>query len=299
MWRLSPLGSSMAYQAAARGLMLDVRHNDGAQVVGDRIGLGSVPMILMYHGVADVAEDPYQLYVTPTRFAEHMAWLKRRGLHGVGIGTLVDAMRAGGERGLVGISFDDGYVSVLESAVPELLRHGFTATMFIISDRLGGTNEWDEGPVWPLMSADQVCQLAAAGMEIGSHSATHVRLSKVGADRLEAEVSGSKASLGELMGVPIRGFAYPWGSNDSAARRAVRDAGYDYACAVETPVTELGLTALPRICFSQRDSAGRMTTKQILFRPYTAISGTRRRIARSPGAQAIRQRLSGGPGFRS
>ena len=95
-------------------------------------------MILMYHGVAEVTEDPNHLCVTPSRFAEQMAWLKRLGLRGVGIGTLVDAMRAGRQRGLVGITFDDGYVNVLEAALPELLRHGFTASMFIISDRLGG-----------------------------------------------------------------------------------------------------------------------------------------------------------------
>ena len=103
-------------------------------------------MILMYHGVAEVAEDPNQLCVTPSRFAEQMTWLKRRGLRGVGIGTLVDAMRAGRQRGLVGITFDDGYVNVLEAALPELRRHGFTATMFIISGLLGGSNEWDNGP---------------------------------------------------------------------------------------------------------------------------------------------------------
>jgi peptidoglycan/xylan/chitin deacetylase (PgdA/CDA1 family) len=267
----------------------------GAQAVGERIGLGRVPMILMYHGIADVAEDPYQLCVTASRFSEQMTWLKRRGLRGVGIGALVDAMRGGRERGLVGISFDDGYVSVLESAVPELLRHSFTASMFIISDRLGGTNEWDEGPVWPLMSADHVHELVAAGMEIGSHSATHVRLAGVDPDRLEAEIIGSRASLSELMGAPIRGFAYPWGAMDTAARRMVRAAGYDYACAVETPLPELGLMALPRICFSQGDHAGRMTTKRIFFREYTAIRGTRRQISRNPFAQAVRRRLSGGP----
>lgn len=279
-------------------LMLDVGHYSDAQPVGERIGLGRVPMILMYHGVADVAEDPHRVCVTPGRFAEQLTWLKRRGLRGVGVGTLVDAMRAGRGHGLVGISFDDGFVSVLEWALPELLRHGFTASMFIISDRLDGTNEWDEGPIWSLMSADQVRELAAAGMEIGSHSATHVPLSGVGADQLKAEVSGSRVALGELMGVPIRGFAYPWGSNDAAARRAVHDAGYDYACAVETPVTELGYMALPRISFSERDGARRMTTKQLLFRPNTAINGTRRQIARTPRAQAIRRRLSGRPGFR-
>jgi peptidoglycan/xylan/chitin deacetylase (PgdA/CDA1 family) len=237
--------------------------------------LGDVPMILMYHGVADEAEDPNHLCVAPSRFAEQMTWLKRHGLRGVGIGTLVDAMRAGRPRGLVGITFDDGYVSVLEAGLPELRRHGFTATMFVISGRLGGSNEWDEGPRWPLMSASQVRELAAAGMEIGSHSATHPRLAGIGAGQLEAEIGDSRASIGELVGAPIRGFAYPYGSMDAAARHAVRDAGYDYACAVQTPRSELGFMALPRIYVGQRDDARRMAIKRLLFRGYIAVKGKR------------------------
>jgi peptidoglycan/xylan/chitin deacetylase (PgdA/CDA1 family) len=244
-------------------------------VTADRVGLGNVPMILMYHGIADVAEDPNQLCVTPDRFAEQMAWLHRRGRRGVGVGTLVEAMRAGRQRGLVGITFDDGYVSVLDAALPVLRRHGFTASMFIISDRIGGSNDWDEGPVWPLMSADQVGELAAAGMEIGSHSATHPRLTGLDAGLLAAEVADSRARLAEIVRDPIRGFAYPYGSMDAAARGAVRAAGYDDACAVQTPVAELGLMALPRIYVGQRDSAGRMAAKRLLNRSYLAAKGRR------------------------
>jgi peptidoglycan/xylan/chitin deacetylase (PgdA/CDA1 family) len=232
-------------------------------------------MILMYHGVADVTDDPYHLCVAPSRFAEQMTWLKEHGLRGVGIGTLVDAMRAGRQRGLVGITFDDGYVNVLEEALPVLLRHGFGASMFIISGRLGGLNEWDEGPRWPLMTARQVGEVAAAGMEIGSHSATHGRLAGVDPGHLEAEVSGSRASLGELLGAPVRGFAYPYGSMDAAARRAVRAAGYDYACAVETPRAELGWMALPRVYIGQQDTAGRLAVKRLLYRGYIAVKGRR------------------------
>jgi peptidoglycan/xylan/chitin deacetylase (PgdA/CDA1 family) len=240
-----------------------------------KLRLGDVPMILMYHSVADEAEDPNHLCVAPGRFAEQMAWLKRHGLRGVGIGTLVDEMCAGRSRGLVGITFDDGYVSVLEAALPELRRHSFTATMFIISGRLGGSNEWDEGPRWPLMSAGQVCELAAAGMEIGSHSTTHPRLVSIEAGQLEAEVRNSRESIGELVGAPIRGFAYPYGSMDAAARDAVRDAGYDYACAVQTPVNELGIMALPRVYIGQSDDARRMAAKRLLFRGYIALKGRR------------------------
>ena len=108
---------------------MEFAENDmsGQQDLG-RLPLGRVPLILMYHGVQQVAEDPYQLCVTPERFSEQMRWLAERGLRGVSIDALVEAMRAGKERALVGISFDDGYASVLENAVPELLRHEFTAT---------------------------------------------------------------------------------------------------------------------------------------------------------------------------
>jgi peptidoglycan/xylan/chitin deacetylase (PgdA/CDA1 family) len=238
-----------------------------------RLSLGRLPMILMYHGVADVAEDPNQLCVTPRRFAQQMAVLQRLGLRGVGMGTLVDAIRAGRSRGLVGITFDDGYVNVLEAAVPELKRRGFTASVYVISGLLGGTNEWDEGPAWPLVSAAQVGELVAAGMEVGSHSASHVRLAGISAERLETEIKGSRAALSELTGSPVRGFAYPYGSMDAAARRAVRNAGYDYACAVRAPISVIGLTALPRVYVGEHDGVARMTAKRFLYRGYIAAKG--------------------------
>jgi peptidoglycan/xylan/chitin deacetylase (PgdA/CDA1 family) len=236
-----------------------------------QLKLRETPMIFMYHGVADVAEDPNQLCVSPRRFAEQMAWLARRGLRGVGIAALVEAMRAGRQRGLVGLTFDDGYTNVLETALPVLRRHGFGATAYIISDRLGGTNEWDEGPTWPLMKGDQVRELAAAGIEIGSHAATHMRLAGAGPAELTAEVSESRASLTALLGAEIRGFAYPYGSMDAAARRAVRDAGYEYACAVEASLPEIGLMALPRIYVGQQDDAMRMAAKRLLYRSRIAL----------------------------
>ncbi len=247
--------------------------SDRGATAADTLRLSQVPFILTYHRVAEVAEN--SLCVTPRRFAEQMAWLKRHGLRGVGVGTLVDAMRAGSHRGLVGITFDDGYDNLVEAALPALLRHEFTATVFIVSGLLGGTNKWDEGPVWPLMAADQVRELAAAGMEIGSHTVTHLRLAGAEADQLKAEVSDSRASLSDLIGAEIRGFAYPYGSMDTGAQQAVRDAGYDYACAVNTPMSELGPVTLPRMFIAECDGNMRMTAKRLLFRPYFALHGRR------------------------
>jgi peptidoglycan/xylan/chitin deacetylase (PgdA/CDA1 family) len=207
------------------------------------------------------------------------------------MGELVAAVRADRARGLVGLTFDDGYANALTNVVPELQRHGFTATMFIISGLLGRTNEWEEeqAPVWQLMTAAEVAQVAAAGIEIGSHSVTHPKLRGIDKNRLREEVAGSRSSLTDLLGQPIQGFAYPFGSMDAAAREAVRSAGYDYACAVETPLDMLGVTALPRIVFKGTDATGRMTAKRLFFRSYTAIRGTKRRLSYSPVAQHLKQ----------
>jgi peptidoglycan/xylan/chitin deacetylase (PgdA/CDA1 family) len=112
-------------------------------------------------------------------------------------------------------------------------------------------------------------------MEIGSHTATHAALADAAPDVIDAEVAGSRDTLASLTGQPVRGFAYPYGSMDPAARRAVRYAGYDYACAVQTPLADLGLLALPRIYVGQRDGGVRMAAKRIAYRRYIAVKGRR------------------------
>ncbi len=156
-------------------------------------------------------------------------------------------MRSGSHRRMVGITFDDGYVSVLEAALPELQRHGFGATAFIISDRLGSTNDWDEGPAWPLMQADEVREPAGRSTSRSARTARRTRLAGADPDRPAAEVQATRLSLGALTGTEIRGFAYPYGSMDTAAQRTVQAAGYEYACAVETPAAAIGIMAIPRV----------------------------------------------------
>jgi len=71
----------------------------------------------------------------------------------------------------------------------------------------------------------------------------------------------------------VRGLAYPYGSMDAAARRAVRNAGYDYDCATEPPIADLGIMALPRIGVWQRDGPRRLAAKQLTFTGETADRG--------------------------
>ncbi len=243
----------------------------------DRLHLRQVPMILMYHAVDMVIEDPNKVCVTPSRFAQQMAWLARRGRRGVDISTLVDAMGSSRHQDMVGITFDDGFVSVLDHAVPALQRHGFGATVFVVSGRLGASNDWEEPgtPSWPLLTGPGVKALAAAGIEIGSHGVNHVRLAGASRQELTHEIATSRTDLTSLVGADIRGFAYPYGSMDGAAWQAVRDAGYHYACAVQATQQQIGMVALPRVYVGQSDTAARMTVKHLVYRQRIAMRGKR------------------------
>ncbi|HEY1675458.1 MAG TPA: polysaccharide deacetylase family protein [Streptosporangiaceae bacterium] len=92
---------------------------------------------------------------------------------------LLTARQRGCDAGLVALTFDDGYDDFRHYALPVLQRYGFGATAFVIAGRLGGVNAWDAlGPRKTLMTAGQVREVMAAGIEIGSHGLRHVTLDR-------------------------------------------------------------------------------------------------------------------------
>ncbi|GAA5013982.1 polysaccharide deacetylase family protein [Kitasatospora paranensis] len=247
----------------------------------------SAPWILMYHSVAHEDEDPYLLTVSPERFAAQMGWLARSGRRGVSVRELLRARAAGAAAGLVGLTFDDGYADFARYAVPVLRRYGFTATAYVVPDLLGGDNGWDpEGPRKPLLTVDEVVQLAAAGWEIGSHGLGHTALPGLRADELAEQTRGSRRVLEQLVGRPVTGFCYPYGAVDRAAALAVEAAGYQYACAIEH--SELtGRFALPRCYVGDRDGAWRLRAKQGRHHWRDAVTGLRRAPVPAP-QEAVR-----------
>jgi peptidoglycan/xylan/chitin deacetylase (PgdA/CDA1 family) len=220
----------------------------------------------MYHSVGDCSDDPYRVTVTPERLDAQLWWLHRRGLRGVGVAELLAARSRGEGRGLVGLTFDDGYADFLTNALPVLERWNFGATLFVLPGRLGGENAWDPlGPRKPLLTAAGIRAVAEAGVEIGSHGLTHVDLTKADDELLRAEVAESRAVLAELSGAPVEGFCYPYGTVDQRAADAVKAAGYGYGCAID-PGQLNGVHVLPRVHIGENDTAVRLLLKYRLHR---------------------------------
>lgn len=224
--------------------------------------MNSVPLAWMYHSVEPYVEDPFQVTVSPQRFERQMRWLRRRGLRGVSMGELLQATDEGRARGLVGLTFDDGYQDFIPYALPVLRRYGYTATLFILAGRLGGENEWSRpGPNKPLLTADEVKQIDDAGMEIGSHGLRHISLLKADDATLAEETQRSREILGQLLGRDVAGFCYPYGYLDARIVDAARTAGYDYACAVY-PGPEISRHAIPRTSVLGKDTSWRLEAKR-------------------------------------
>ncbi|MFD5694042.1 polysaccharide deacetylase family protein [Streptomyces rubiginosohelvolus] len=220
------------------------------------------PWILTYHSVTDPSDDPYGITVSPARLDEQLSWLRSRRLTGVGVSELLRT-GASERRGLVGLTFDDGYADFLDEALPVLRKHGFRATVYVLPGRPGGVNEWDPlGPRKPLLTHEGVRRVAAAGMEVGSHGLYHRDLTGLSDEELRRETRDSRELIGDLAGSLPEGFCYPYGILDRRVTQAARSAGYGHACAL-TPGPLLSRFALPRTHISQADRGVRLWAKDL------------------------------------
>ncbi|MBK3561752.1 polysaccharide deacetylase family protein [Streptomyces sp. MBT56] len=220
------------------------------------------PWILTYHSVTDPSDDPYGITVSPERLDEQLSWLRSRRLTGVGVSELLRT-GASERRGLVGLTFDDGYADFLDEALPVLRKHDFRATVYVLPGRPGGVNEWDPlGPRKPLLTHEGVRRAAAAGMEVGSHGLYHRDLTGLSDEELRRETRDSRELIGDLTGSLPEGFCYPYGILDRRVTQAARSAGYGHACAL-TPGPLLSRFALPRTHISQADRGVRLWAKDL------------------------------------
>ncbi|MFN4360474.1 MAG: polysaccharide deacetylase family protein [Hylemonella sp.] len=187
--------------------------------------------ILMYHQIDEPPPSgtPLRgLVVSPGAFARQMCLLKLLGYRGLSMRDLEPYLRGEKQGKVVGLTFDDGYQNNLHHALPILQRYGHTATIYAVSDMMGGRNIWDEGLVAqkPLMNLDEWRAWRDAGMDIGSHTRTHAHLKELDADAARQEIAGSRLELEQQLGSPVRHFCYPYGQFRPEHAALARQAGY-------------------------------------------------------------------------
>ena len=225
---------------------------------------------LCYHSVAD--GGPPFLSVPGGLFEEQLRRLRDDGWS---TGTLPDLQRlADGDkpRGRTAyLTFDDGFADNHATVLPMLREHGMTAIVFVLPPLLdaGGPLAWPEvagvhaahPDVMRSMTWAQVEELAEAGVEIGSHTLSHPRLSQLAPEAVEQELLDSRRALQERLG-RCDMLAYPFGDWTPAVAAAAARAGYAFAFTLpQGSQLRAGPHSIPRVHVDQRDGERRFGAK--------------------------------------
>ena len=201
--------------------------------------LNPTARILLYHRIAEIKNDPHRLAVSPDNFREQLKYLSAN-YRIVPLNQLVEERQSKKiKNGTVVITFDDGYADNWQKALPVLKEFNIPATFFIATETIGqNLFYWDQDnpDAGRPLNSDELRQLAAetALVEIGSHTLTHPRLSKLSPEEQAKEIFKSKELLEAVINKPVLSFAYPFGDQDSFNQDTmslVKKAGYRYACA--------------------------------------------------------------------
>ncbi len=187
----------------------------------------SVP-VLIYHQVIDGAANgihrptPYEVSIE--NFEAQLDFLKRNNFETLSLFELMrlsDSADFSKNKKHVVITFDDGYLDNYQNAFPLLRKRNFSATFFVIVNRIGSSG---------FMTWDQLREMQQHGMSIQSHTMNHQPLATLADDAIHTELRDSRAQLTEQLQCPIDFISFPHGSYDDRVLRAAVEAAYKAWC---------------------------------------------------------------------
>ena len=147
------------------------------------------------------------------------------------------SIRASGTR-FAAVTFDDGFRSFAENALPELEKRKIPAALFVVAGKLGCYPDWSErvrGKTQNrelLLSADQLREMPDS-IKVGSHTLTHPILTQVSEAEARRQMAGSRIQLEKILGRKVTLFSFPHGACDDERFAFSRDAGYERVFTIE------------------------------------------------------------------
>ncbi|MBS4718481.1 MULTISPECIES: polysaccharide deacetylase family protein [Aeromonas] len=200
--------------------------------------------VIMYHRFIEHESEKgvHGTWMPIAMFEKHLRLMKWLGYETLTFRDLADKgfihRLQYGKRYLM-ITADDGYQDNLTRMLPLLEKYGYKAVVYVVTGE--GYNRWDvEQASNPdtrvdLMNGEQLKALVASGhVEIGGHTLTHPRLSKLAPEQQAHEIQENKRQLETLLGHPLLSFAYPYGDMDESAKAQAMAAGYRFAVATNS-----------------------------------------------------------------
>ncbi|HEX7555526.1 MAG TPA: polysaccharide deacetylase family protein [Leptolinea sp.] len=189
--------------------------------------------ILSYHQITmgTPPEDFGEYAMSARQFEWQMNYLYEHGYVCLSLPELFQYL-IGGEsprKKAFALTFDDGYEDFYTTAHPILLKYGFTAAVFLVSDLISMPDELRLARKNRYLSWEQIKELQQKGITFGSHTATHCFLPSLKPDEVFKELTASKACLEAGLGKDVKWFAYPYSASTREIENQVEAAGYQAA----------------------------------------------------------------------
>lgn len=178
--------------------------------------------VLEYHGVGF---EPWgrTLVMPPKIFESHLQYLQEQGYTMVTVKELMQDIRAGKNVSKkIALSFDDGYKNNYTYALPLMNKYNAKGTFHIINNRIGAEEMY--------MNEQEIKEMLANGMEIGSHTISHNPLGDIEEKYYDWETGVSKYDLEKRFpGLEVETMAYPNGSYNEKIKAKLKQHGFKQA----------------------------------------------------------------------
>ncbi len=149
------------------------------------------------------------------------------------------------------IALDAVEAALCRMAPPERERK-----MREVADKLGFAPDADPSDFPPMLTWEQLREMAGGGVTIGSHTLTHAALPALSRDDALRELAESKALLESKLGRPVKLFAYPFGGLEhfnSEIQNLASEAGYEAACTTIRGINQSGTNPLALLRIGVQD----------------------------------------------
>ncbi len=188
--------------------------------------------ILTYHSID---ESGSVISTAPEVFRRQMQFLSENGYRVISLNELINSLSEHHTPLLktVALTFDDGFQNFYSEAFPVLQNNDFKATVFLVTDFCGKTNDWQGNPPnlppSKMLCWKEIKELNKYGIEFGGHTRTHPDLTKISNSQVESEIIDSKAIIEQSLGSEVTTFAYPFGKFNFSIKQSVKRT-YQAAC---------------------------------------------------------------------
>jgi len=179
--------------------------------------------ILMYHHVMEAKQaeaiGATNLNVPPEKFREQMDYLLQKGYQVISLEEMYEGLK---NKEIpvkpIVLTFDDGYRDFYDYVYPILREKNLKATVFIISQFVGGER---------YLTWSQIQEMSKSGLvSVGNHTLNHPYLTSLRIEEIRNQIISANNIISEKVGQRIRFFAYPYGAVNSLIEEVLKEGDF-------------------------------------------------------------------------